>query len=132
MGINFRNEQLARDYLASFNEINFSKMAHCFDNQLVAYVTNSTSQADTVVGSEEFIARVKAMNMHEVDFHINLTQILSIEDDLVMVMVEVKASKNTKKLHNFATHLLKIKNNKIIKIWMVEALPAYSEEFWLD
>ena len=45
-------------------------------------------------------------------------------------MVEIKAERNNKSLHNYATFLVEILDSKIVSVHMVEALPEYSSLFW--
>ncbi len=45
-------------------------------------------------------------------------------------MVEVAAARGDRTLPNHAAHLLRVRNGEITQMWMVEALPAYSAEFW--
>jgi len=45
-------------------------------------------------------------------------------------MVEIKAKRKGRELHNFAAFLMDIRDRRISKMRMVEALPAYSDEFW--
>ncbi len=47
-----------------------------------------------------------------------------------MVMVQVKANKKGVDFQNFAAFLCYIKDNKLTHIWMVDAQPAYSDQFW--
>lgn len=45
-------------------------------------------------------------------------------------MVEVRARRGERVLHNFAAHLLKIDDGQIREWRMVDAKPAVSDEFW--
>jgi len=47
-----------------------------------------------------------------------------------MVMVEIRAERNGRSLHNFSAFLAKTHEGQISELWMVEALPAYSDAFW--
>jgi hypothetical protein len=45
-------------------------------------------------------------------------------------MVEIRADQAGKRLHNFAAFLARAPAGAIAELWMVEARPAYSDEFW--
>ncbi len=45
-------------------------------------------------------------------------------------MVEVRANRGGRSLHNFAAHLLRISDGRITELRMVEAKPAESDAFW--
>jgi hypothetical protein len=59
-----------------------------------------------------------------------LAQILPIDDERVLAMVEIKAERDGRRLHNFAAFLAQVRDGKVKTLWMVDALPAYSDEFW--
>ena len=44
-------------------------------------------------------------------------------------MVEIYAERKERTLHNFAAFLA-VGADQLRELWMVEALPAYSDEFW--
>jgi hypothetical protein len=50
--------------------------------------------------------------------------------DMVIAMVEVKAGRGVEQLHNHAAHCLFVRDGLVAEWWMVEALPAESDEFW--
>jgi hypothetical protein len=33
-------------------------------------------------------------------------------------------------LHNYAAFLARVADGRVVELWMVEAQPAYSDEFW--
>ena len=45
-------------------------------------------------------------------------------------MVEIRAEREGRALHNFAAFLTRVVDGQVRQIWMVDALPAYSDEFW--
>lgn len=59
-----------------------------------------------------------------------LAQVADVNAEQVMMMVEVRAARKGRELHNFAAYLMTLRDKRIERIWMVEALPAESEEFW--
>ena len=47
-------------------------------------------------------------------------------------MVVIEAIRDDKKIHNHAAYLGTVIDNKISELWMVDALPEYSDHFWKD
>jgi len=64
-------------------------------------------------------------------FSVELTQQPVIVDpDRVLVMVEVRAERGGRALHNFAAHMLRVSEGAIREWRMVEAKPLESARFW--
>ena len=85
---------------------------------------NAEGGVDEVVGADEYLARIDAMDLPSADFNVAITQIVQPRDDQVMAMVEVHASRGGRTLHNFATHLFTLEGGVVAEWWMVEALPG--------
>ena len=58
-----------------------------------------------------------------------MTQVLAVDDQRVLAMVEIRAERDGRTLHNHAGFLLELRRG-IARLWMVDALPEYSAEFW--
>ena len=130
MSADAEDEQLARELVDAFNAADMSRMRALLADDLKAFVTNAQGDVDEVDGPDEYLRRIEAMDLARASFRLNLTQVVSIREGLVMVMVEVNAARGDKRLHNHAAHLLFIRGGRIGEWWMVEALPAESDEFW--
>ena len=64
-------------------------------------------------------------------YRVTLTQRpVVVDDSSVLVMVEVRAAKSGRTLHNVAAHLLRVTNDQVTEWWMIEAKPAESDQFW--
>jgi hypothetical protein len=59
-----------------------------------------------------------------------VTQSLPIRDNEALTMVEVQAQPHGRTLHNFAAFLGASHDGRIKELWMVDALPSESDEFW--
>ncbi|MBS0271554.1 MAG: nuclear transport factor 2 family protein [Proteobacteria bacterium] len=125
-------ESLIEEFITTFIKIDYAKMESLLTPDLTSYITNAEGGVDKVRGRDAYIERVRAMNMERVKFNIRITQLVTIKQDQGLVMVEIKADRNGKSLHNFAAFLINVKNNLIDEMWMVEALPAYSDTFWKE
>ena len=99
-------------------------------DDLHAYITNREGGVDEVVGADGYLARVEAMDLPSASFRVDVTQVVEVRADLVLVMVEIRAARAGKTLHNHAAHLLFMGNGSVREWWMVDALPAESDEFW--
>ena len=97
-------------------------------DDLTAYVTNAEAGVDEVSGADEYMQRLP--DLTAVGGSARLTQVLGIDDRRVMVMVEIRAERKGKALHNFAAFLAEVEAERVRRLWMVDARPAYSDEFW--
>jgi hypothetical protein len=61
---------------------------------------------------------------------IAVTQALEVDDRRVLAMIEIRAERDDRGLHNHAGCLLELGGSSISRMWMVDALPEYSAEFW--
>lgn len=69
-------------------------------------------------------------DLHAADGRLEVTQVLEIDSERVLTMVEIHASRKGRDLHNHAAFLARIRDGLVEDLWMVEALPAFSAEFW--
>lgn len=125
-------ENLIAEFITTFTKVDYAKMEKLLTPHLTSYITNAEGGVDKVQGRDAYLQRIRAMNMESVKFNIRMTQLVTIKSDQGLVMVEIKADRNGKSLHNFAAFLINVKDNLIDEMWMVEALPAYSDTFWKE
>ena len=122
---------VTRELLAAFSAADFDRMRAVMAPDMVAFITNAEGGEDAVHGREEYLGRIEAMDLPTVSFSVELTQEpVMAGDGLVLAMVEVRASKGERRLHNFAAHLMRVDNGQIAEWRMVEAKPAESDRFW--
>ena len=95
---------------------------------LVAYVTTADSGADRVQGREAYVARLP--DLRAAGGSLEVTQVLEVDEGLVLAMVEIRAERGGQRLHNHAALLARLGDDGITHLWMVEAQPAHSDEFW--
>jgi hypothetical protein len=73
------------------------------------------------------------MDLTNVDYSVELTQApMLVGDDEALIMTEVRARRGDKTLQNFAAHLLRVADGKIVEMYMVDAKPAESDAFWAE
>jgi hypothetical protein len=102
-----------------------------FDPHVRAYITNAEGGTDLVEGSEALGQRFPDFGAMADSFHATVTQLHEIDDRTVLFMVEIRAERLGRSLHNFAGILVRLSAaGKMAEYRMVEALPAESERFW--
>ena len=92
------------------------------------WVTNAEGGVDPLEGSDLFVASL--LSLEAPVFDVGMTQLVRVSDDQALTMLEVRAERNGRSLHNFTSFLGRVQDDRIAELWMVEALPAYSAEFW--
>ena len=103
-------------------------MSAALSDGLVAYVTNAEGGVDEVRGASAYMERVPG---GDATYSATVTQIVSVSPTQVLAMVEIRAERKGRTLHNHAGFLARFDDDgRIDELWMVDALPAYSDEFW--
>ena len=122
---------VASRFLAAFSAADLDAMRAMLAEDLVAYITNAEGGMDRVEGREAYLDRVEAMDLPSARFSVEPTQPpVPVDGDQALVMVEVRAERGGRSLHNFAAHLLRVADGRIAEWRMVDAKPAESDAFW--
>lgn len=122
---------IAERFIAAFSAADFDAMRELLAPGMISWVTGSDGQVERLEGRDGYLTRVEAMDLPAADFSVELTQVpVAVGADLVLCMVEVKASRSERTLHNFAGHLMRVDSSQIAEWWMVDAKPAASAAFW--
>jgi ketosteroid isomerase-like protein len=122
---------VARKFLDAFSAADFEAMRALLAKDLVAYITNADGGMDKVEDREAYLHRLEAMDLPSARFSVELTQPpVTVDPDRVLVMVEIRARREGRSLHNFAAHLLGVVDGPITDWRMVDAKPAESDAFW--
>ena len=124
------HEQTVVDLVQAFAGGDSAAVKSRLADGLVAHVTQSDGSTRQVVGSANYAAIVDAMDPLSANLQMEIPQITTIEPGLVMAMFEVHAARYGRRLHNFSGQLFRFDGEVIDRIWMVEALPRESDEFW--
>ena len=122
-------ESIARGLIDAFSARDTAAMRALMADDLRAYITNREGGVDEV-GADEYVRRVDAMDLPRADFQLTITQVVSPRPDMVIFMVEVRARRGDRTLHNHAAHCLFTRDGQVAEWWMVEALPEESDTFW--
>lgn len=122
---------VASRFLDAFSAADFDAMRSILAEDVVAYVTEADGAMDRVEGRDAYVSRLEAMGLPSARFSVELTQPpVPVDSDQVLVMVEIRAQRGGRSLHNFAAHLLRVTAGRITEWRMVDAKPAESDEFW--
>ena len=124
------HEQTVVDLVQAFAGGDSAAVKSRLADGLGAHVTQSDGSTRQVVGSANYAAIVDAMDPLSANLQMEIPQIMTIEPGLVMAMFEVHAARYGRRLHNFSGQLFRFDGDVIDRIWMVEALPRESDEFW--
>jgi len=122
-------ESVARELIEAFCAADNRRMRSLLSDGLRAYITNRDGGVDEV-GADEYVGRVAAMDLPSAQFRLEITQVVTPRPEMVIAMVEVKAARRGRTLHNHAAHCLYVRDGLVTEWWMAEALPAESEAFW--
>jgi ketosteroid isomerase-like protein len=122
---------VARRLLEAFSAADLDGMRALLAEDVVAYVTNAQGGVDEVQGREAYLSAIEAMDLPSARFSVELTQRpVTVGPDQVLVMVEIRARRGSRSLHNFAAHLVRTAGGRITEWRMVDAKPAESDAFW--
>ena len=122
---------VATSLLRAFNDGDLDRMRELMDPAMVAWVTDASGAAEAVTGADAYLDRIAAMDLPAVRYRVGLTQSpVAIEDDLVLLMVEVHAERDDRRLDNFAAHVLRVADGRVTEWRMADAKPAESDRFW--
>jgi ketosteroid isomerase-like protein len=117
--------------LEAFSAADLDGMRALLAEDVVAYVTNAEGGVDEVQGREAYLSAIEAMDLPSARFSVELTQRpVAVSPDQVLVMVEIRARRGARSLHNFAAHLVRVAGGRITEWRMVDAKPAESDAFW--
>ena len=123
-------DAVARRFFDGFNNADLGVIARCLSENLGASVTQRDGSSREVRGRAAYMASVAALDLPTVRPRAWITQLLRVADDQVLVMVEIKAERKGRTLHNHAAFLMTIAGGEIQRMDMVEALPEESDTFW--
>lgn len=121
-------EAVIRRFVSAFTVADFDTMRRLLADDLTAYVTNSTGGVDRVDGRDGYLARIPDLASDH--YSVTVTQSVTVAPDQALTMVEIHAERGGKTLHNHAAYLSLVQEGQVTELWMVEALPARSDDFW--
>ncbi|MGH8986275.1 MAG: nuclear transport factor 2 family protein [Acidimicrobiia bacterium] len=121
-------ERVMRALIDAFAARDEQGMRSALADDITAYVTNAGGGVDPVHGRDAYVARLLTLKAPELS--VGVTQAVTVAPDQALTMVEITADRGGKRLHNFSAFLATVTDGQVVELWMVEALPEYSDEFW--
>jgi ketosteroid isomerase-like protein len=121
-------ERVARKLFESYAAGDVDAMRSCLADDLVGWITNRDGGVDRTDGADAYLSRLP--DLSEAEMEARITQVLGIDDERAMTMVAIRATRRGLDLHNYAAFLARVVDGRVAELWMVEAQPAYSDEFW--
>jgi hypothetical protein len=121
----------ARRFVQAMDNSDMAIVRSSFAPDVRAFITNASGSTDLLEGSEALGQRFPDFAAMADSFQATVTQVHEIDDRTVLFMVEIKAERLGRSLHNFAGILIRLTDDgKMAEYRMVEALPAESDRFW--
>lgn len=124
------HEQLVIDLVQDFARGDSASVRGRLSDGLIAHVTEPDGSTREVVGPQAYADAVDWMDPASAGLWMDVPQITTIDGGLVLAMFEVHAARYGRTLHNFSGQLFRFDGDLVDRIWMVEALPKESDEFW--
>ncbi len=118
-----------RSFLDAYGRGDVEAMRAALAYGFVGYVTNAAAEAERVEGPDAYLARLP--ELATAGATATITQTVRVAPDQALTMVEIHARRDGRELHNFGAFLSRHDaTGRIVELWMVDARPAYSDEFW--
>lgn len=118
-----------RRFIAAAQAGDTDTMRTLMDEDFVGYITTADGGIRAAT-RDEYLAGIEAMDVRSAALRLDVPNIVAIPPDGVLVMIEVHAHRSEQSLHNFSGQLGRFTDGRLRELWMVEALPARSDEFW--
>ena len=122
-------EAVVRRFVEAFGSGDLEGLRSLLADDFVGHVTTACGGTREVSASE-YIESVAQMDVGTASLRLDLPDVTRIDDDTVLAMVEVHASRHGRTLHNFSAQLARMAGDRLAELWMVEAEPAESDAFW--
>jgi ketosteroid isomerase-like protein len=121
-------EDVARTLFAAYGAGDVQTMRTCMADDMVGWITNADGGVDRTEGAEAYVARLP--DLTGVESETRITQVLRVDEERAMTMIAIRATRLCRGLQNYAAFLARVVDGRVAELWMVEAQPVYSDEFW--
>ena len=125
-------ENVVEEFVAAFNRGDFDALRSLLDADLVAHVTTADGDDAEIVGADAYVASLRSMvTKAPTQYQVALTQRpVPVEGDRLLAMLEIRASRGGRTLHNFSAQLFRFDGALVSEIQMTDAKPRESAAFW--
>jgi ketosteroid isomerase-like protein len=116
-------------FLSAFERGDLAGLRELLSDEFVGRVT--TADGGTVeLSADQYVGSVARMDVPTAELTLSVPDLTPVGDDMVLVMIEVRAARGGLTLHNFSGQLARIRDGRIVELSMVDALPSESDRFW--
>jgi hypothetical protein len=120
-----------RRFVEAMTSSDMATVRASFDPHVRAFITNAEGGTELVEGSDALGRRFPDFAAMADTFDATVTQVHELDDRTVLFMVEIRAHRLGRSLHNFAAFFIRLSDeDTMIEYHMVEALPSESDRFW--
>jgi ketosteroid isomerase-like protein len=119
---------VARNLFESYAAGDIDAVRACMADDIVGWITSREGGVDRTDGADAYLSRLP--DLSEAELEARITQVLGIDDQRALTMVAIRATRRGMNLENYAAFLTRVVAGRVAEVWMVEAQPAYSDEFW--
>ncbi len=116
-------------FIRAFERGDLDALGDLLGEDFVGHVTTADGGVREV-DRAGYLESVRSMDVPSANLRLDVANIVEVGSGRVLVMVEVRAQRDGKTLHNFSGQLATVVDGKLGELWMVEALPAESDSFW--
>jgi ketosteroid isomerase-like protein len=120
---------VVRRFIRAFQDGDLDTIAAVLDPRFTGHITSADGGVVSA-GRDDYVESVRAMDVASASLRLDVPNVVEVEPGRVLVMVVVHAERGGRSLHNFSGHLATVHEGRITELWMVDALPAESDDFW--
>ena len=120
---------VVRDFVDAFRAGDLNALTALLADDFVGHVTTADGGVRDA-DRDEYVESIKDMDVPSANLKLAVPNMVEVERGKVLIMVTVEAERSGRSLHNFSGQLATVVGDQITELWMVDALPAESDEFW--
>jgi len=116
-------------FLGAFEHGDLEGLRELLDDSFVGRVT-SADGGTVELTADQYVASIAAMDVPTAELQLSVPDMTPVGEDGVLVMIEIRAARGGRTLHNFSGQLARVRDGRIFELSMVDALPSESDRFW--
>ena len=120
---------VVRRFVVAFQAGDLEAVAALLAPGFVGHVTTADGGVRSA-GRDDYVESFRAMDVPSANLELTVPNLVEVEPGRVLVMVVVRAERGGRSLHNFSGQLATVRDGRITELWMVDVLPAESDQFW--
>ena len=120
---------VVRDFVDAFRAGDLDALTAVLADDFVGHVATADGGVRDA-DRDGYLESVKAMDVPTANLKLAVPNMIEVERGKVLIMVTVQAERDGRSLHNFSGQLATVVDDQITELWMVDALPSESDDFW--